>query len=84
MVEEHKVNKEEEPLMISKKEVTNILYSCDIDKSRVAAFEEKYDSEFGAETKIRPQNIVDTKQFEVRTANVTIQADVKAGGRGCL
>lgn len=75
MIEEHKVNKEEEPLMISKKVVKNMLQSCGVDEFHVTAFEEKYDTEFGADTKIRPQNIVDTKQFEVRTADVTIKVN---------
>jgi len=75
MIEEHKVNKEEEPLMISKKTVKNMLQSCGVDESHVTAFEEKYDTEFGADTQIRPQNIVDTKQFEVRTADVTIKVN---------
>ena len=75
MIEEHKTNKEEEPLMISKKTFKTVLQSCGVDETKVAAFEEKYDTEFGADTKIRPQNIVDTKQFEVRTADVTIKVN---------
>lgn len=75
MVEEHKTNKEEKPLMISKKTVKNVLQSCGVDETRVTAFEEKYDTEFGANMEIRPQNVVDTKQFEVRTADVTIKVN---------
>jgi hypothetical protein len=41
----------------------------------MTAFEEKYDAEFGADTEISPRNIIDTKQFEVRTPDVTIRVN---------
>ncbi len=75
MIEEHKANKEEEPLVISKNTVKAVLGSCGVSEERVAAFEEKYDLEFGADTEISPRNIVDTKQFEVRTPDVTIRVN---------
>ena len=75
MIEEHKANKEEKPLMISKNTVKKVLQSCGVDETRVTAFEEKYDTAFGTGTEIRPQNIVDTKQFELRTADVTIKVN---------
>ncbi len=75
MIEEHKANKEEKPLMISKNTVKKVLQSCGVDETRVTAFEEKYDTAFGTDTEIRPQNIVDTKQFELRTADVTIKVN---------
>ena len=75
MIEEHKANKEEKPLMISKNTVKKVLQSCGVDETRVTVFEEKYDTAFGTDTEIRPQNIVDTKQFELRTADVTIKVN---------
>lgn len=75
MIIEHKANKEEEPLMISKKTVSGVLHSCGVDEERVAAFEEEYDTRFGTDAQIRPQNIVDTKQIQVRTADVTIKVN---------
>ncbi len=79
MIEEHKANKEEEPLVISKGTVKGILQSCGVSESRVAAFEEKYDTEFGADTQISPRNIIDTKQMEVVTPNVTIRVNPERG-----
>mgnify|MGYP000950534240 CR=1 FL=1 len=73
MIEEHKINKEAEPLVISKKTVKGVLESCGVSEDHVTAFEEKYDTAFGAETEISPRNIIDTKQFEVRTPDVTIR-----------
>jgi hypothetical protein len=75
MIEDHKINKEEDPLVISKRTVKSVLESCGISESRVTAFEEKYDTEFGANTEISPRNIIDTKQFEVRTPDVTIRVN---------
>jgi len=41
----------------------------------VSTFDEKFDAEFGADVKISPQNIIDTKKFEVRAPDVTIQVN---------
>lgn len=75
LIEEHKANKEEEPLVISKATVKRVLESCGVAESHVAAFEEKYDAEFGADAGLSPRNIVDPKQFEVRTPDVTIRVN---------
>lgn len=75
MIEEHKANKEEEPPVISKKTVKGVLESCGVSESHMTAFEEKYDSEFGVDTEISPWNIIDAKQFEVRTPDVTIRVN---------
>lgn len=73
MIEEHKVNKEEGPLVISKETVKGVLKSCGVSESRVTAFEEQYDTEFGAGAEISPQNLIDAKQLEVCTPDVTIR-----------
>ncbi|MGX8700888.1 DUF4317 domain-containing protein [Caproiciproducens sp.] len=75
MIEEHKNNKEEEPLAVSKKTVKGILESSGVSEERVTAFEEKFDTEFGADAEISPQNLIDTKQLEVRTPDVTIRVN---------
>lgn len=72
MIEEHKTNKETDPLMISKGTVKCVLKSCGVSDSNMAVFDEKYNAAFGAEVEISPRNIVDTKQLEVHTPDVTI------------
>ncbi len=74
MIEEHKANKED-PLLISKETVKGILQSCGVSDSHMAQFGEKYDSEFGAGTEVCPQNIIDHKQFEIRTPDVTVRVN---------
>ena len=73
MMEDHKASKEEEPLTISKQAVKNVLSSCGIAEEHMAAFEEKFDEQFGADTDLTPQNLVNTKRFDVCTPSVTIQ-----------
>ncbi len=75
MIEDHKTNKEVDPLTISKSTVKSVLKSCGVSDSNVSTFDEKFDAEFGADVKISPQNIIDTKKFEVRAPDVTIQVN---------
>lgn len=75
MVEEHKVNKEEEPLTLSKKNMTDVLEYCGVDEEHINSFAEKYDSEFGADAQINPKNIVDVKKFELSTPDITIKVN---------
>ena len=50
-----------------------MLQECGVKQERVAAFEEKYDEEFGAVGDLSAQNIVDVKQFELRTPDVVVK-----------
>ena len=71
-IEEHKINKEEDAPAVSKAKFKQVLTSCGVDEARVTAFEERYNDCFGEETELNPRNIVDTRQMEVCTHNVTI------------
>lgn len=75
IIEEHKANKETEPLVVSKRSVKRVLTSCGVEEARLAAFEEEYDGTFGADAEICPRNLVDVKQMEVRTPHVTIRVN---------
>lgn len=75
MIEEHKIDKDADPLEISKDTVKSVLKSCGVSDPNMAAFDEKYDAGFGADVELSPRNIVDTKQFEVRTPDVTIHVN---------
>ena len=81
LIEEHKANHEEEPLVVSKGTVKCVLRSCGVADSHVEAFDAKYDSEFGDDTQLSPRNLVDTRQMEVRTPDVVIKV---APGRSDL
>lgn len=75
MVVEHKLNKEEEPLTISKGTVQRVLQSCGVEEERVEHFSSQYDEAFGAGTDLSPANLVDVRQMEIKTPDVTIRLD---------
>ena len=75
MIEEHKADKTAEPLVVSKREVKSMLETAGVSEEHMAAFEEKYDAEFGAGIDLGAQNIVNEKKFEVRTPDVVIQVN---------
>ncbi len=72
MIELHKESKEEESLVISKKQVKSVLQACGVSEAHVDNFDEKYDEEFGEDATVSPRNIIDNKKFEIRTPDVVI------------
>ena len=58
---------------LSGKQVKTVLASCGVAEDKLAAFERKYEEEFGENAEVRPQNLVDVKQFEVRTPDIVIK-----------
>lgn len=75
MIEEHKQSREEEPLTVTKRDIGGVLRECGVSEEKVEEFEKKYDEEFPNLRTIRPQNIVETKQIEVRTPDVVIKVN---------
>ena len=78
IIEEHKNTKKEEPLVINKETIKDVLKTCDVAEERIRAFEERFDEEFGEETEISPLNLIN-KQIEVRTADVSIKVNADRG-----
>ena len=74
-IEERKADKTAEPATISKKEVGSILKNCGVSEEHVQAFEEKYDEEFGPAMDLSAQNIVNVKQFELKTPDVVVKVN---------
>ena len=75
LIEEHKAEKDPEPLTVSRNTVRNVLASCGVETDHVTDFEERFDEAFGAESTLIPQNLMDTRRFEVKTPDVTIQVN---------
>ncbi len=73
MIDEHKTTKQEEPLLLGKKDVKRVLEDCGASDEKIADFDEKFDAAFGEKAEISPLNVIDPKQFEVRTPDVTIK-----------
>lgn len=74
-VELHKESKVPEALTVSKSEVRDVLSSCGVTEEHLAKFSVDYDEAFGFEAELHPSNIIDTKHFQVKTPDVSIQVD---------
>lgn len=69
----HKESKVAQPLMIERAEVEEVLENCGISEEHLAKFNVAFDSEFGSNQPVSPQNLIDSRKFEVKTPNVTIR-----------
>lgn len=74
LIEEHKANKEEEPLLISKHTVKGVLKSCAVPEEQMERYSEAYDARFGVDAELSPRNLIDRK-LALRTPDVTIQVN---------
>lgn len=79
LIEEHKANKIDEPLTVSKGTVEQVLKSCGVAEDRAERFGEQYDRVFGEEASLPPRNLVDPKQLEIVTPDVTIRVHPDRG-----
>ena len=75
IIDTHKENREEEPLVIGKSTVTDIHKSCGVAEPKLEDFEEKYDEAFGENTQLSPGNIIDRKSFQLKTPDVVVKVD---------
>ena len=79
MMEEHKNEKREEPLLINKEDAGGMLRYCGVDEEKVAGFEKSFDEKFGDSAEISPKNIADAKQIVIRTPEVTVRVNPGCG-----
>lgn len=77
MIEENKVEKEEELPYISRDDAAQMLRYCGISEEKVEAFEKGFDESFGENAEIPPSNLANTKQLQIETPEVTVK--VSAG-----
>ena len=74
-MEEHKISKEPEPLVVDKYALRDMLEFCGVPAENVEKFEEKFDKGFGQNATLAPRTIVETGKFEVRTPDVVIKVN---------
>lgn len=72
-LEEHKASKTDEPLVLSKYQVKEILEDCGVSEDKLEMFAQSYDESFGKGVDLPPISIADPKQFELRTPDVVIK-----------
>ena len=74
-LEEKKQEKSNEPVELTKYDVTDVLAECGVSTEHMEAFNDKYDQEFGQQTRLNAVNVTNPKQFEVRTPSVVIKVN---------
>ncbi len=76
LIEDHKASHDPEPLAVSKEAVRQVLENCGVSERHVATFSVQFDEQFGTEAQLRPDNLVDSRQFRVRSGeDVVIQVN---------
>ena len=75
MIQLHKESKVEEPLMLCKEEIQGVLRENGISQEKMSKFSVDYDETFGFEAELHPKNVIDQKQFEIKTPDVTIKVN---------
>ena len=70
---ERKERKEYEPLNFSRDDICDILRSADVADERIEGFKEGFDKSFGEKARLNPQNLVETKRFELASADISIK-----------
>ena len=74
VIEDQRTHRDE-PCVIDKYTIRDILESSGVNEAGIQAFETKFDEDFGANAEINPRNMMDTKKFEVRTPDVVIRVN---------
>ena len=75
MIEVHKASKEPTPLTLSKSTVKRVLEDCGVSDDRLDDFDSKFDARFGEDAELHPKNLMDSRQFELKTPDVTIKVN---------
>ena len=75
MVAEHKESGNTEPLTVSKEDIGSVLRSCNVTDEHIEQFSRSYSEAFGESTRLSPQNIIDTKHYQLTTPEVSIKVD---------
>ena len=78
-IDEHKSMRISEPLTISKKDVSGILAGCGVSDEKIAEFEQSCDESYGVGADLSPRNLIEPKQFELKTSEIMIKAKPELG-----
>ncbi len=74
MIAEHKEQKVEAPLVMSRDDAADMLRYCGVPEQRVQTFEKRYTEEFGESAEINPKNVAEPA-LRVKTPDVTIKVN---------
>lgn len=71
LIEEKK--DDEEPFMLGKREVINLLASSGVDNDRIESLEQSFEKTAGTSKPLQASNIANTRKFEIKTPDVVVQ-----------
>ena len=71
-IEGHRESKDPEPLAVTAKDVAVILRDSGASEEQTAAFVGKCGERFGEDAVLSPANLIESKRFEVKAADVTV------------
>ncbi|MBQ8510959.1 MAG: DUF4317 domain-containing protein [Clostridia bacterium] len=77
-IDDHKATRDPEPLVVSKNDVKSVLASCGVSDEKITDFAKRFDEEYGG-MDMPPRNLVEPKQFEVKTPDVTVKVNPDRG-----
>lgn len=77
-IDEHKESRDPEPLEMSVKDVEDILTEQGVSEERRAAFRAQCGERFGEHAALNPENLIDSKRFEIKTGEATVSVDPSA------
>ena len=75
LVELHKASKDPTPLTLPKSALKRMLLDCGLSEQNTDHFDEQFNSSFGEDTELLPKNLIDTRQLELKTPDVTIRVN---------
>ena len=71
-IQEHRESKDPEPLSVTAQEIGSILRDCGIAEEQISAFVDRCGERFGKDAALNPANLIESKRFEVKAADVSI------------
>ena len=74
-IEEHRETKDPEPLSVTAGEVEDILRRQGVGEEQAAAFRASCAERFGESAALNPENLIDSKRFQVRAGEVMLNVD---------
>ncbi|MBD5170213.1 MAG: DUF4317 domain-containing protein [Oscillibacter sp.] len=74
-IETHRETKDPEPLAVTTKEVEEILLGQGVSPEQTEAFRRECAERFGENAALNPENLIDSKRFEVKAGVATVTVD---------
>ena len=73
MMEVHKLTNSDEPFVITKSIVKDVLEKCGVGEEKVVKTTDRIDENFGKNAELRPKNVINTKRLDIKMPDVEIK-----------